>query len=126
MANSDNVLRAGLTDKHIDVPELLKHVKFGPTYPNILEGDEKEYAFAAPVDEFIITRYQLETNESKKIEATGLSILLLIKGEMEAGENEYEIVLSKGEALFFHTNVELNLMANKSTLFFLAQVPENI
>jgi len=41
MANSDNVLRAGLTDKHIDVPELLKHVKFEPTYPNILEGDGK-------------------------------------------------------------------------------------
>jgi hypothetical protein len=45
---------------------------------------------------------------------------------MEAGENEYEIVLSKGEALFFHTDVELNLMANKSTLFFLAQVPGGI
>ncbi len=126
MANSDNVLRAGLTDKHIDVPELLKHVKFEPTYPNILEGDGKEYVFAPPVDEFIITRYQLEANESKKIEATGLSILLMIKGEMEAGENEYEIVLSKGEALFFHTDVELNLMANKSTLFFLAQVPGGI
>ncbi|MGZ3940605.1 MAG: mannose-6-phosphate isomerase, class I, partial [Flavisolibacter sp.] len=36
MANSDNVLRAGLTDKHIDVAELLKHVKFETTIPNIL------------------------------------------------------------------------------------------
>ncbi len=31
MANSDNVLRGGLTNKHIDVKELLKHIKFEPT-----------------------------------------------------------------------------------------------
>ncbi len=38
MASSDNVLRGGLTTKHIDVKELLKHVKCEPTNPNILNG----------------------------------------------------------------------------------------
>jgi mannose-6-phosphate isomerase len=38
MASSDNVLRGGLTNKHIDVPELLKHVTCEPTYVEILEG----------------------------------------------------------------------------------------
>ena len=38
MANSDNVLRGGLTPKHIDIEELLEHIKFEPTYPNMLIG----------------------------------------------------------------------------------------
>jgi len=38
MANSDNVLRGGLTLKHVDVPELLKHVEFEETNPDILIG----------------------------------------------------------------------------------------
>lgn len=38
MASSDNVLRGGLTSKHIDVPELLKHVKCEATHPDILPG----------------------------------------------------------------------------------------
>jgi mannose-6-phosphate isomerase class I len=39
MANSDNVLRGGLTPKHIDIEELLQHIQFEPTYPSILKGD---------------------------------------------------------------------------------------
>ena len=38
MSNSDNVLRGGLTSKHVDVPELMKHVKFEYTIPNIITG----------------------------------------------------------------------------------------
>jgi mannose-6-phosphate isomerase len=39
MANSDNVLRAGLTPKHIDVPELMKHTVFESIVPNIMKGE---------------------------------------------------------------------------------------
>ena len=38
MANSDNVLRGGLTPKHVDVAELMKHVIFEPVDPNIIHG----------------------------------------------------------------------------------------
>ena len=41
MANSDNVLRGGLTTKHIDVKELLKHVKCEATYPGYLTGEKQ-------------------------------------------------------------------------------------
>ncbi len=105
--------------------ELLKHVKFEATFPNILEANKNEFFYAPPVDEFAITRFQLEEHESKKIKATSLSILLMIEGELEAGENEYEIVLKKGQALFFPGDVELGLTANHDTLFFLAQVPNH-
>jgi mannose-6-phosphate isomerase len=55
MANSDNVLRGGLTPKHIDIDELLKHVNFTPTYPEVLTGDNinsNETIYPCPVPDF--------------------------------------------------------------------------
>ncbi|MHC1559441.1 mannose-6-phosphate isomerase, class I [Actinomycetospora sp. C-140] len=39
MANSDNVLRCGLTPKHVDVPELLRVLDFAPGTPTLLKGE---------------------------------------------------------------------------------------
>ena len=38
MANSDNVLRGGLTTKHVDVPELLRILTFEGGTPNVFGG----------------------------------------------------------------------------------------
>ena len=56
MANSDNVLRAGLTPKYIDIPELVANVKFEAKPANKLltqpvkQGAELD--FPIPVDDF--------------------------------------------------------------------------
>jgi mannose-6-phosphate isomerase len=55
MANSDNVLRGGLTPKHIDVPELLNILDFSAMRLNILEPqamDTFESYYTSPVDDF--------------------------------------------------------------------------
>ncbi|MFE7712829.1 mannose-6-phosphate isomerase, class I [Streptomyces sp. NPDC057486] len=62
MANSDNVLRCGLTPKHIDVPELLDIVRFEATDPGILRPEAApsgEELYETPVDEFRLSRYDL-------------------------------------------------------------------
>ncbi|WP_406321536.1 mannose-6-phosphate isomerase, class I [Streptomyces sp. NBC_01637] len=62
MANSDNVLRCGLTPKHIDVPELLRIVRFEATDPGILRPEASpsgEELYETPVDEFRLSRYDL-------------------------------------------------------------------
>lgn len=60
LANSDNVLRAGLTPKHVDVPELLKIVRFASGDPAVLrpEGDVEE-VYETPIDEFRLSRFLL-------------------------------------------------------------------
>jgi mannose-6-phosphate isomerase len=65
MANSDNVLRCGLTPKHIDVPELLRITRFtsgAPTLvrPQTLGADSAEELYDAPIDEFRLSRYVLD------------------------------------------------------------------
>jgi len=51
MANSDNVLRGGLTPKHVDVPELLDVLTFAETKIDLLAPDP-EGVYASDVDEF--------------------------------------------------------------------------
>jgi mannose-6-phosphate isomerase len=41
MAASDNVLRGGLTSKHIDVPELIRAARFDTRAPEVLAVDER-------------------------------------------------------------------------------------
>ncbi|MEM9848470.1 MAG: mannose-6-phosphate isomerase, class I, partial [Bacteroidota bacterium] len=53
MANSDNVFRGGLTPKHIDVPELMHHLKTDAVVPKVFEGEqltanERVYRTPAP------------------------------------------------------------------------------
>jgi len=56
MASSDNVLRAGLTHKHMDIPELIDNVVFSPINPEdlkmspLINGNREHYPI--PVDDF--------------------------------------------------------------------------
>ena len=58
MANSDNVLRGGLTQKHMDVAELLRILSCEPTSPAIVEtlqGSEEEWTYASSAEEFVLS-----------------------------------------------------------------------
>ena len=85
MSNSDNVLRGGLTTKHIDVNELLKHVKCEPTVPNILQGEEKEAhvkLFKPPVKDFQLSVTDLKKNMKLRSVAGSTEIILVTAGEV--------------------------------------------
>ena len=61
MANSDNVLRGGLTPKHVDVPELMKVLDFTPGDVQVLAGDPGlpgEWVYPTPAAEFRLSRLE--------------------------------------------------------------------
>lgn len=64
MANSDNVLRGGLTPKHVDVPELLRVLDFTPTTEAQLRPQIRraglEVSYPTPTDEFAVTLLVLD------------------------------------------------------------------
>ena len=67
MANSDNVLRGGLTPKHIDVAELLEVLDFGERVPNLLTcrpGNAGEFVYECPAKEFILSVIHVKPNTS--------------------------------------------------------------
>lgn len=86
MSNSDNVLRGGLTTKHIDVRELLKHVKCEPTIPAVLRGQPisaQVERFDPPVEDFRMTLTRVKPGESVSARAGSTEILLVVEGEVE-------------------------------------------
>jgi mannose-6-phosphate isomerase len=102
MANSDNVLRGGLTPKHIDVPELMKHVIFEPVIPKIIHGtpaNDQEEVFLTPAPDFELSKINIKPGESYHTAANTLDILFVLNGLVEATEGDTTLLLQQGEAM---------------------------
>ncbi|MDT9691233.1 mannose-6-phosphate isomerase, class I [Streptomyces sp. P9(2023)] len=116
MANSDNVLRCGLTPKHVDVPELLKIVRFEPTEPGILRPEASptgEEVYDTPIDEFRLSRFvRAEGAAPTDVTATTPQILLAVAGRPKAGE----VTLTAGESVFIPAG-ETTELSGTGTVF---------
>lgn len=88
MASSDNVLRGGLTVKHVDPDELAKVVRYVPQVPQRTEGHTYpgELRFDTPADEFRLSVLQPEGGDVNV--AGGVQILLCTdgKGTIQVGD----------------------------------------
>jgi mannose-6-phosphate isomerase len=84
MANSDNVLRGGLTAKHVDVPELLNILTFEGGTPNVFGGEIvsiQERVYRTPAEEFELSRIGLAQNSRYAGDAAyGPKALLVLHG----------------------------------------------
>lgn len=86
MANSDNVLRGGLTPKHVDVPELLRVVRFEPSPPGVLRPSVDSSglrAYETPAAEFCLLSAEVRPGAPLERGARdALEILLTVEGEL--------------------------------------------
>lgn len=84
LANSDNVLRGGLTGKHIDIPELLGVVDFSAAEPAVIppETESPEQVFPTPAEEFRLSRIVTNSERSVRLEPFGGQLLLCTEGEV--------------------------------------------
>ncbi|MEO6313968.1 MAG: mannose-6-phosphate isomerase, class I [Chitinophagaceae bacterium] len=126
MANSDNVLRGGLTPKHIDVPELMKHVVFEPITPNIIHGiatSETERVFLTPAPDFELRKITLAANESCRLTISTVDIFLLLHGLVEAGNGGGASAFKKGEAFMAVNGATISIHATEAAEIYRATVP---
>ncbi|MDV8020551.1 mannose-6-phosphate isomerase, class I [Rhodococcus sp. IEGM 1330] len=97
MANSDNVLRGGLTPKHVDVPELLRVLDFepadiSPITPGI--DDRPTYVYSTPAPEFALSRTAVAAGETVAVPGSGPRILLCTSGTVVAGTKGRQVGLT--------------------------------
>lgn len=124
MANSDNVLRAGLTNKHIDVPELMKHTIFESIVPAIMNGTEVkngEYNYPCPVPDFALTRIELSAQRAYEHVSDSLEILIVTEGGALVNNS---LVLKRGEAFVAAAGQAYHLQASGNAILFKAFVPQ--
>lgn len=103
MANSDNVLRAGLTPKYIDIPELIANLKFEPRpYASLLTEPEKvgdTLNFPVPVEDFAFSLHQLGPQPTT-VQQQSAAILFCMDGETSLSHNNQQLTLKPGESCF--------------------------
>jgi mannose-6-phosphate isomerase len=126
MANSDNVLRGGLTEKHVDVPELLKTIKFEGVRPSVIEGtimeDPGEAFFNSPVQDFRVSRIHLRAAEPYTNTTQSAEIVLVIEGAATVEADRELLRLSRGQSFvaFAESTYRLSPLSEHAVLFRVA------
>ena len=104
MASSDNVLRGGLTPKHVDVPELLRTIDFHPVAVPML-GAEKtvldQELFRPPFKEFQLQRIELAPDAGPvPLAQTGPAVVIVVAGDVYLDSPKGDLELSRGGSAF--------------------------
>ncbi|MFV2119864.1 mannose-6-phosphate isomerase, class I [Streptomyces sp. Act-28] len=111
MAGSDNVLRCGLTTKHVDVDELLRVVRFaagpaGVVRPEVLDDGEEVYP--APVDDFRLSRLRPgAARAAYHLDGAGPQILVCTGGRVRLVGRRGELVLEPGASAYVPAGEEV-------------------
>ncbi|MFF5793491.1 mannose-6-phosphate isomerase, class I [Paeniglutamicibacter sp. NPDC012692] len=111
MANSDNVLRGGLTAKHIDLPELLRITVFEPQEVPLLSPETTAFGqqvFAPPFDEFQLQHIEIPAagdatdmaDADVPIAANGPVLMVCVDGQLVVDTPRGDLVLHRGESVF--------------------------
>jgi len=123
MASSDNVVRAALTSKHRDIPELLHITRFESSLPIRVEPLRQsltEQLFETPAEEFVLARIQVrEGVEHREGEGRGVEIFLCLEGAgtfREDGTGR-SLDFKRGESILVPASVEGYSLEGQATLF---------
>jgi mannose-6-phosphate isomerase len=132
MANSDNVLRGGLTPKHVDVPELLRVLDFTPATDDVIHPritrDGTELVYNTPAPEFAVSVLCIDGEHlGHEIDAPthhdGPQILLCTEGSTVVHAKSTAVALERGAAAWVAADDgPIRLAAQAPTKLFRATV----
>jgi len=126
LANSDNVIRAGLTPKHIDVPELVRVLDPEVAVPVLTARQAAPgiEVFDTPVPEFRLSRLSLADGAALTVPGDGgPRVLLCLDGEASVScgtEPDGRLVLARGQSCFISA-ADTNVLLTGAGSFFLAE-----
>jgi mannose-6-phosphate isomerase len=127
MANSDNVLRGGLTSKHVDVPGLMRILCFDSDLPLVMNGvlnavraGAWERIYQTPSDEFELSSIDLESGTQYLGNAVqGPDTIIVLSGNATLAANGHCTVFSRGTIIFapFGAHYVLHATGDRAILF---------
>ena len=136
MASSDNVLRGGLTKKHIDVEELLAVASFEQQAPPLVLPDQPVdgiTVWRTDVDDFVLAQialgdaaavdgYRVSGPERTAFDLTGPAIVLVLAGGLRIDGATGSMSLARGDAAYI-TPDERTLTFTGSGIAYVATTP---
>jgi mannose-6-phosphate isomerase len=131
MANSDNVLRGGLTVKHVDLSELLRILRFQPFSPRVVEPQSIDgrtlRSYPSPAPEFALDAYEGRSavDSAHLIEGTP-TILIVTEGSLSYRDDSgTELALAKGQSAFISAAARRPVLSGNGKAY-LARVPTDV
>jgi mannose-6-phosphate isomerase len=119
MASSDNVLRGGLTPKHVDVAELLRVLDFEAAPPELVRTarNGRELQYLTPAREFALSRIELATEALSVSTRPGPEIVLVTDGHAQVRHGTTSVELRAGASAFVTGDVHAYEVTGEGTLF---------
>ncbi|MGW6391458.1 mannose-6-phosphate isomerase, class I [Streptomyces sp. NPDC055103] len=120
MASSDNVLRCGLTSKHVDADELLRVVRFGTLPTRVLTPHEDggEGVYPAPVDDFRLSRYVVRAGEPPRpLALDAPQIVLCTEGTVVVSSAGEVLRIGAGRSVYLPAGAEDAALQGAGTAF---------
>jgi mannose-6-phosphate isomerase len=127
MANSDNVVRVGLTSKFKDYKALLDILKYEPGPVAILGGnpDNEIVIYETPAPEFRVSRFRLQAGAQRNVD-TGHKpeVLIITQGKIAIHWDDSSATYHRGQSIFFPALLaEYGVTADQPAEFFRTQIP---
>jgi mannose-6-phosphate isomerase len=126
MANSDNVVRVGLTPKYKDAQALVEILSQEPQSIAILDGsDAAEIVYRTPAREFQVSRWRLRPGEERAESSGGqVEILLVTRGAVQLRWGAEVETFRQGESIFIPALLDgFTVRAESPVELFKAEVP---
>lgn len=126
MACSDNVIRGGLTPKHVDIPELLKIVDCQEIEPKIIAQvpeSSRIFTYPTPAKDFALTNIRYEKNELHQCYSHSAEILLVMLGQVKISQNSTALILKQGESAFISSDVDYQIEGIQEGYCVVAKLP---
>ncbi|MEY4898391.1 MAG: mannose-6-phosphate isomerase, class [Actinomycetota bacterium] len=116
MAASDNVLRGGLTSKHVDIPELLDVLDFRELHEPRLDATESNgvRTFDPGLDDFILT--EIEAHHDVHVAIPGPAIAIVVAGEVML-YSDAEYGLPRGSSVFIEAGETVHRVTGTGRIF---------
>jgi mannose-6-phosphate isomerase len=113
MANSDNILRCGLTHKHVNIDELMKILHFVPFVPQIITPGAAVswFSYHTPCSNFLLSH--MHADSEMLFPGNSPAICVVIEGELKTCAKTFK----KGESFFIPKGAQTILFDGNYSLF---------
>ena len=125
MACSDNVIRGGLTPKHVDIEQLLKIIDCSEIVPQIIAPapQNQVYTYPTPIADFALSNMPYAKNSEIFDRTLNATILLVMEGEISLEAAQQKLTLKKGQAAFIEADTDYRVHSMQEGYAVLAGLP---
>ena len=125
MACSDNVIRGGLTPKHVDIEQLLKIIDCSEIVPQIIAPAPKNqvYTYPTPIADFALSNMPYAKNTEISDRTLNGTILLVMAGEITLEAAQQKLTLQQGQAAFIEADTDYRVHGMQEGYAVLAGLP---